>query len=440
MKDKCGQNPAKCKDPEYKVSPDVNQCFEKLLGLDEVKEALAFLEKDQELRIKEQIEITEIPSSPFGEAERAKDFARRFEALGLEGVRTDDEGNVLGLLKGRGKGPRLVISAHLDTVFPEGYDARVKVDQDGVMHAPGISDDGAGLGVLLSVARAYTQCGLKPEGDLIFVGTVGEEGLGDLRGAKHLFRSNSDIDGFISVDGDGSSRITYLALGSNRFEFSFTGPGGHSFGAFGQVPSPVHAMGRAIAKIADLKVPEDPRTTYTVSVVSAGTSVNSIAAEAKMLTDTRSTSPKQLKKTVSDLVNCVRAAVVEENASLQIPWDSENNIKVDIKKIGDRPSGFCEPDAPHVQAAYAAIQALGLKPELRPPSSTDSSVPIFLGVPAVTLGRGGIGKNVHSPSESYDPKDSYLAAQGALLLTLGYAGLAGKTEPLLGKGPDYKLD
>ena len=421
----------------YTVSEPVRRCFEQLLDLDEVKKAFEFLEKDQDLRLKEQIELTEIPSSPFGEAERAQDFCRRFTELGLLDVSLDEEGNALGLLKGQGGGPKLVISAHLDTVFPKGYDSRVTVDDDGVMHAPGISDDGAGLAVLLSVVRACTQGGLQPKGDILFVGTVGEEGLGDLRGAKALFRTIPDIDGFISIDGEGSEKITYLALGSNRFEVTFKGPGGHSFGAFGQVPSPIHAMGRAIAKIADIKVPSDPKTTFTVSVVSGGTSVNSIAAEAKMLTDTRSTCPEQLQKTVSHLVNCIRSAVVEENDAWQIPWDSADNIEVEIVKVGDRPSGFCEPDALHVQAAYAATKALGLEPELSPPSSTDSSVPINLGVPAVTLGRGGKGYAAHSPAEAYDPKDSYLAAQRVLLTALGFAGLAGKVEPLLGEGPDY---
>ena len=423
----------------YPLTQKVSQCYEKLLGLSQVKDALQFIEQDHELRVKELIEITEIPASPFDEEKRARDFCRRLAELGLEQVDLDQEGNALGLLKGRGNGPKLVICAHLDTVFPKGYDASVRVDDNGVLHAPGISDDGAGLAVLLSVVRSIKQCGLQPDGDILFAGTVGEEGLGDLRGSKHLFKTIPDIDGFIAIDGDGSNRITYLALGSNRFEFTFKGPGGHSFGAFGQVPSPIHAMGRAIAKIAEIKPPQDPKTTFTVSVVKGGTSVNSIAAEAVMLTDTRSTDPEQLKKTVSELVNCVRAAVVEENAAWRIPWDSPKNLIVDIVKIGDRPSGFCEPDALHVQIAYAATQALGMDPQLRPPSSTDSSIPINLGVPAVTLGRGGKAKDVHSPGESYDPEGNHLAVQRVLLTALGMAGLADQVEPLLGKGPAYKL-
>jgi acetylornithine deacetylase/succinyl-diaminopimelate desuccinylase-like protein len=336
--------------------------------------------------------------------------------------------------------PKLVVSAHLDTVFPKGYDAKVTVDEEGVIHAPGISDDGAGLAAILSVARAFNETGIQTVGDILFVGTVGEEGRGDLRGVKYLFSSMDDLDGFMSVDGDGVRRITYLALGSKRFEFTFKGTGGHSYGAFGKVASPIHAMGRAIKKIADIQVPEDPRTTFAVSIVNGGTSINSIAAEAAMQTDTRSVCPEQLEKTVSELVNCVKAAVIEENAHWKIPWDSPDNVQVIIKKVGDRPCGVCEPDAIHVQAALASAEVLGIEPELEPPGSTDSSLPICLGVPAVTLGRGGKGYNIHSPQESFDPVDAYLACQRVFLTVLGLAGMTDKVKPLLGKHSGYTYE
>jgi acetylornithine deacetylase/succinyl-diaminopimelate desuccinylase-like protein len=325
----------------------------------------------------------------------------------------------------------------MDTVFPEGYDAKVTRDEKGVLHAPGISDDGAGLAALLSVVRGFQNTGIQTRGDLLFVGTVGEEGRGDLRGVKHLFSSIGDIDGFMSVDGDGVSQITYLGLGSKRFEFTFKATGGHSFSAFGTAGNPIHAMGRAIQKIANIRVPTDPRTTFAVSVVNGGTSVNSIAAEATMQTDTRSVSPDQLDKTVSELVNNVRAAVVEENAFWKIPWDSPDNVRVETKLIGDRPSGVCEPDAVHVQAACAAAEALRITPELQEPSSTDSSIAIYLGVPALTLGRGGKGYHIHSPKESFDPTDAYLSPQFVFLTILGLAGIADTVQPLLSKHPGY---
>jgi tripeptide aminopeptidase len=415
------------------VSPDVRERFDKLLAEPLVREGLDFIKNDDKQRIDEQIRITEIPAPPFEEKKRAEDFTQRFTALGLADVHLDAEGNAVGLMKGSKGGPKLAISAHLDTVFPEGYDATVTIDDKGVIHAPGISDDGAGLAALLSIARTFKETGIQTVGDILFVGTVGEEGRGDLRGGKHLFSTINDIDGFISIDGDGNDAITYLALGSKRFEFTFKGPGGHSFGAFGDVPNPIHAMGRAIDKIANIAVPEDPRTTYAVSVISGGTSVNSIAAEAVMLTDTRSVCPEQLDKTVSELVNCVKAAVIEENAALKIPWDSDNNIRLEITKIGDRPSGNCPPDALHVQVAWAATEAVGGTPRLEAPGSTDSSTPIGLGIPAVTLGGGGTGNGIHSPQESFDPAGAYIAAQRVFLTILAFAGIAGKTDPLLPK-------
>ena len=300
-----------------------------------------------------------------------------------------------------------------------------------MLHAPGIGDDAAGLAILPSLVRAVRAAGLTPGGDWLIVGTVGEEGRGDLRGAKHLFKSRTDIDAFISVDGEGAADITYLGLGSKRFKFTFTGPGGHSFGAFGKIPSPIQAMGRAIAKIADLDVPDEPRTTFTVSVVEGGTSVNSIADRCSMLTDARSVDPDQLDKTVSLMVNLTKAAVIEENVRWDAPWDSSDNIKLEIELIGDRPSGFAEAGAVHVQAAWAAAEALGLRPSLAGPSSTDSNIPINLGIPAMTLGRGGVGERSHSLTESFDPTGVHLAAQRILLTALALTGLTGKTEPLL---------
>jgi tripeptide aminopeptidase len=425
--------------PMYSINPEVNHCYKKMLANPAVKTALAFLEQDHDQRIKELIEMVKIPSSPFGEGERASDYLRRLEELGLEYTGLDEAGNAAGLLKGHGDGRKIVIGAHLDTVFPKGYDTSVRVDENGIIHAPGISDDGAGLSVVLSLVRALKHSGIKTAKDLLFVGTVGEEGLGDLRGSKNLFKTVPDIDGFISVDGDDPGPIIYLALGSKRFEFVFKGPGGHSFLDYGRVPSPVHAMGRAIAKIAEMNPPADPKTTFTVSVVNGGTSVNSIASEVMMQTDTRSTCPIQLNKTVSQLVNCVRTAVIEENAALQIPWDSTDNITLEIKLIGDRPSGFCEPDAVHVQAAYAAAEVLGIEPKLDEPASTDASIPINLGVPAVTLGAGGKGRGIHSLAESYDPTGSHLAIQRVFLTLLGMAGISGELDPLLVKSADYSI-
>lgn len=420
------------------ISADVREQFDNLLAEPIVRKGLDFIKNDDKRRIEEQIQITEIPAPPFAEEERAEDFKRRFTELGLSDVYLDAEGNTIGLMKGSREGLKLVVSAHLDTVFPKGYDAKVTIDDKGVIHAPGISDDAAGLAALLSIARTLKETGIRTVGDILFVGTVGEEGRGDLRGVKHLFSTVKDVDGFISIDGDGCENIIYLGLGSKRFEFTFKGPGGHSFMAFGDVPNPIHAMGRAIDKIANISVPDEPRTTYSVSVVGGGTSVNSIATDAVMMTDTRSVCPEQLDKTVSELVNCVKMAVIEENTSLKIPWDSEDNIRLEIEKIGDRPSGVCLPDTLHVQVAWAATEAIGGTPQLELPGSTDSSIPINLGVPALTLGGGGKGTGIHSPQESFDPTDAYFAVQRVFLTILAFTGIVGKTDPLLPKNSGYK--
>ncbi|GAK60945.1 peptidase M20 [Candidatus Vecturithrix granuli] len=424
----------------YTIAPEVKSVIDQLLANPTIAQGLEFLKSDQGNRVAEQIAITEIPASPFNEDERAKDYARRFTELGLENVSVDQEGNAIGYWKGSGNGPLLVVAAHLDTVFPLGYDTKVTKDEKGLLHAPGICDDSCGLAALLSIVRAFKAAGIKTVGDIMFVGDVGEEGRGDLRGVKYLFSAVEGIDGFISIDGGGAGDITYLGLGSKRFEFAFNGPGGHSFSAFGEVPSPIHAMGRAISKIADMEVPEDPRTTFTVSVVNGGTSVNSIAANVVMQTDTRSVSPEQLDLTVSELVNYARMGVVEENLRWAIPWDSKNNITLDITLVGDRPSGSFPADATHVQVAYAAAQALGQTPTLEEASSTDSNLPISLGVPSLTIGGGGKGSKAHAPDEYYDPTDAYLGAQYGFLTTLSLVGVDGVTQPLLKENSGYTYE
>jgi acetylornithine deacetylase/succinyl-diaminopimelate desuccinylase-like protein len=261
----------------------------------------------------------------------------------------------------------------------------------------------------------------------MFCGNVGEEGLGDLRGVKALFRDNKDIDGFISIDGTDVNKITYLATGSHRYEVTFSGPGGHSFAAFGR-PSAIHAMGRAITHIADLTTPADPKTTFTVGVVSGGTSVNSIAAEAKLLMDMRSNRGKELLEFEAKFFDALKQGAAEENAR----WKSDK-ITVQTKLVGDRPAGVQPSDSGIVQAAWASAKALGQKPALASGSSTDSNLPISLGIPAVTLGGGGKEDNNHSPSEWFDPTDAYLGPQRVFLAILGLTGVEGTTAPLLSK-------
>ncbi len=398
--------------------------YSRLASQPPVQKGLDFIKVDHDNTVAEQKQICEIPAPPFKEEARAKEFQKRLAALGLKDVQMDKEGNVFGFRPGTGKGPKLLVAAHLDTVFPAGTDVSVK-EKDGKLYAPGIADDSRGLAALLGVIRAFNASGIKTTGDLIFCGNVGEEGLGDLRGVKALFRDFKDIDGFISIDGTDAEKITYLATGSHRYEITYKGPGGHSFAAFGR-PSAIHAMGRAIAKIADLTTPKEPKTTFTVGVVGGGTSVNSIAAEAKMQVDMRSNRMAELLDLEAKLLDIVRRAADEETAR----WGGDK-ITVQIKLVGDRPAGVQPTDSPAVQAAWASAKAIGRNPKLDEPSSTDSNLPISLGIPAVTLGGGGKDENNHSPSEWFDPTDAYLGPQKVFLTILGLVGMDGVSEPLL---------
>jgi acetylornithine deacetylase/succinyl-diaminopimelate desuccinylase-like protein len=410
----------------YSLSAGVKETYNRISAGENVKRGLEFIKSDHAHTIAEQKQICEIPAPPFKEKARAEDYLKRLTALGLKDVRMDKEGNVFGIRPGTGKGPKLLVAAHLDTVFAEGTDVKVR-EKDGKLYAPGIADDSRGLAALLGLVRAFNASGIKTEGDIVFCGNVGEEGLGDLRGVKALFREHKDIDGFISIDGVESDGITYLATGSHRYEVIYRGPGGHSFSAFG-LPSAIHALGRAIAKISDLEASKDPKTTFTVGVIKGGTSVNSIAAEATMLMDMRSDSTKELLALEAKFLEIVRKAAAEENAR----WGSDQ-IRVEIKPVGDRPAGTQSKDAVIVQAAWASTEMTGQSPILKGASSTDSNLPISLGIPALTLGGGGKDFGNHSPNEWFDPTDAYLGPQRIFLTILGLVGVDGVTEPLLPK-------
>jgi tripeptide aminopeptidase len=391
-----------------------------------VVKALEDIKADDDRAFAEQKRITEIPAPPYKEKQRAEYFLKRFVELGFKDASVDAEGNVVALRKGSGGGrPKLVVSAHLDTVFPEGTDVSIK-EKDGIIVAPGIGDDSRGLAALLSLIKSLNENGIATVGDLMFVGTVGEEELGNLRGVKALFRDHADIDGFISIDSLGVTNVINQATGSHRYEMTFKGPGGHSFQEFG-LPSAIHAMGRAVAKIADLQTPSDPKTTFTVGTVRGGTSVNAIAAEAKMAVDMRSNSTEELLKLEALLLDLVKQAVVEENAR----WKSDK-LSVEIKLIGDRPAGIVAMDSPIVQAAQRAVTRIARGPRVTfAGSSTDSNLAMSLGIPAVTIGGGGEGGNWHSRNEWYKPVDGWLGPQSALLTTLVLAGLDGVTKPAL---------
>ena len=404
----------------------VETAYGAVLANPKVIKALEDIKADDANSFAEQKRITEIPAPPYKEKVRAEYYLKRFQELGFKDAAIDSEGNVIALRKGSGGGrPKLVVSAHLDTVFPEGTDVAVK-EKDGVTLAPGIGDDSRGLAALLSLIKSINANGIATVGDVLFVGTVGEEELGNLRGVKALFRDHADIDGFISIDGLGITRVVNQATGSHRYEMIFRGPGGHSFQEFG-LPSAIHAMGRAIVKISELQTPSDPKTTFTVGTVGGGTSVNAIAAEARMAVDMRSDSTDELLKLEARLLDLVKQAVVEENAR----WKSDK-MTVEIKLIGDRPAGIVAMDSPIVQATTRAVSVVTRAPRVTfAGSSTDSNLAMSLGIPAVTIGGGGEGGNWHSRNEWYKPVEAWMGPQNALLTVLVLTGLDGVTKPAL---------
>jgi tripeptide aminopeptidase len=414
----CAQTPA--------AAPAADAAYQAILGNPKVIKAIDDIKADDDSALAEQKRITEIPAPPYKEKVRTEYFLKRMQELGFKDASIDTEGNVAALRKGSGGGrPKLVVSAHLDTVFPEGTDVTVK-EKDGVILAPGIGDDSRGLAALLSLIKSINANEIATVGDIMFVGTVGEEELGNLRGVKALFRDHTDIDGFISIDGLGITRVVNQGTGSHRYEMIFRGPGGHSFQEFG-LPSAIHAMGRAIAKIADLQTPSDPKTTFTVGTVSGGTSVNAIASEARMAVDMRSNSTDELLKLEAILLDLVKQAVAEENAR----WKSDK-LSVEIKLIGDRPAGIVELDSPIVQATRRAVTTITGAPRVTfAGSSTDSNLAMSMGIPAVTIGGGGEGGNWHSRNEWYRPVDAWYGPQNALLTILVLTGLDGVTKPAL---------
>ena len=380
-----------------------------------VRSALQTAKDNESQTIEQQIRFCEVPAPPFNETARGLVLKRALEEAGLENVRVDRVGNVLGDRPGASSRPRTVIAAHLDTVFPEGTDVRVKRD-GAVLRGPGIGDDCRGLAVLLAIVRALRQARVETPRTITFVANVGEEGLGDLRGVKELFSATlkDQIDRFVSIDGTGLS-ITNVAVGSHRYRVTFKGPGGHSFGAFG-LANPANALGRAVAKIAEFEVPSVPRTTFNVGRIGGGTSVNSIPFESWMEVDMRSSDPTALAALDGKFQKAVDAAVAEENAR----WGKRQTITVVKDLVGDRPAGSTPASAPIVQTAQAVTRALGFETRMSE-GSTDANVPMSLKIPAITISGGGRGSDAHAPSESFDTTDSWKGTQNAILLAIALA-------------------
>ncbi|WP_420632837.1 M20/M25/M40 family metallo-hydrolase [Candidatus Palauibacter sp.] len=395
-----------------------------------VQNAFGIIEELEPRTIRELIELTQVPAPPFMETERARVYAEWLREAGADSVFIDEEGNAVAIRYGRGGargstddgGRRTVaLSGHLDTVFPEDVDVTVSQRGD-TLFAPGIGDDTRGLMAVITVLRALEASGIETQADVRFIGTVGEEGLGDLRGMKYLFREGADpIHTWIDVDGTGLGRIVNKGLGSHRYRVTFRGPGGHSWGAFG-LASPAHALGRGIRHfqdVADTLTRSGFRTSYNVGRLGGGTSVNAIPFEAWMEVDMRSVSDESLARIDAAFQASMRRALAEENALRR----AGPEIELELDQIGDRPSGEVADDHPLVERASEVMRLFGADPQLAR-SSTDSNIPISLGIPAVTIGSGGVGSGAHSPGEWWINRDGHLGIQAGLLLLVSEAGLA----------------
>ncbi|RNA69332.1 M20/M25/M40 family metallo-hydrolase [Alteribacter keqinensis] len=407
-------------------SQSIRTFIKEIAENEKVRWALEEIKKEASRTLEDQIEITEIEAPTFEEETRGKVYALRLEEAGIENISTDKHGNVFGVRKGTGKGPKIVVCAHLDTVFPSGTPVKATW-KEGKIYAPGIADDGRGLAVVLTLARVMKKYDLRTVGDLIIGATVGEEGLGDLYGVKGLFETRNDIDGFISIEPGSPSRIIFAGTGSRRHKVTFTGKGGHSFGDFG-TPSAIHALGRAVGEIAEIAVPEEPKTTFNVGAIQGGTTVNTIAEKASMVIDLRSTDPKALKLLEDKVLTIIKKAALKERHER-----SGGPMDVDIELVGDRPAGTQSSKDPIVQTAAEAVRQIGLDPLFSGPISTDSNVPISLGVPSLTLGGGGAFGSAHTLNEYFDPTDAYFGPWQILLTVLALAGMEDVSEPVLKK-------
>lgn len=368
-----------------------------------------------------QVELTEIPAPPFGEEARAARMVEHLRSAGLEEVRLDAVGNVIGELRGPEGGsahPGVVVAAHLDTVFPPETDVTVRQDDDRLV-GPGISDDGRGLAALVTIARVLSSFGATPSRSIRFVATVGEEGEGNLRGAKHVFSTEEGrrIGAFISLDGAGLGRIVTRGLGVRRLRLVATGPGGHSW-VDREAPNPIHALAHAVASMDRLELPGIPPTGLTVARWGGGSSINAVPREAWIELDLRSESGNSLRELEDQVRRLAAGSVATANAG----GNGRTPISLRIDVIGDRPAGATDPDSALVQAAVDATYAVGHEPELVA-SSTDSNIPMSLGIPAITMGSGGEAGNAHTPDEWFRNRKGPEGVLRALLTVLLAVGI-----------------
>jgi acetylornithine deacetylase/succinyl-diaminopimelate desuccinylase-like protein len=402
------------------VSEKIAAVLRKLTDEDKVQKALKFIEEDQENIIQKQIELTLIPAPTGQEEKKAKRLLEMFAEEGLTDCHIDPYGNAVGIRKGTGGGKTVLVEGHMDTVFP--IDTKLEIRREnGWIYCPGIVDDTRGCAVVLSVIRALNAAGIETAGDIHFVGTVQEEGMGALKGMQYYCNHHPELDASISIDGPGYEAVTFQATGIQSYEFNFHGIGGHAAGAFGKVANPLAAAGRAIAKISDLKVPEKPRTTYAVTAAFAGSyeSIHAIVDKATILLNFRSDSQEELEKLRAEIFRCMDEACREETER----W-GKDTITYDFRHVCDINAGSQSSDAAIVQGAVAAAAYLGCQDvKLEEGGATNCSRALEAHLPAVCLGGGAdYDSKCHSLAEQFREKDAFKGAQSAFLLALLCAG------------------
>jgi len=366
----------------------------------------------------QQVRITEIPAPPFQEAQRAVAVRESLAEAGLT-AQIDKTGNVIGELRGVNEKEVVAIAAHLDTVFPPGTD--VKVHREGSrMAAPGISDNGTGVAALLALARAVQFAHIKPQRTILFVGDVGEEGEGNLRGMRAIVDTyRGKLKAVVVLDGSGTDHVTTKALASRRLEALITGPGGHSWSDFG-MPNPINALVRGSVRFINTKVPASPRTTFNIGQIEGGTSVNSVPHEARLKVDIRSESEDELTRLESALRECIAVGVRDEMDSARDR--SKGKLEWKVELLGSRPGGEMASDSPLLAALRAADEVVGNQSRIER-SSTDANIPLSLGIDAISIGAGGSGGGAHSLQEWYDSAGREAGLKRVLLTILGISGV-----------------
>lgn len=388
-----------------------------------VRAALDWFAENAQSITSDQIRLTEIPAPSFQEGKRAAVVKTLLAAQGLA-IHADSIGNVIGELRGANENEVVLVTAHLDTVFPPGTAVKVRREGNRLV-GPGISDNATGLAGLIAIASAVHAAGIRPERTLLFAANVGEEGEGNLRGMRSLTDAYRDkLRAVVVLDGSGIDHVTTRALASRRLEVIITGPGGHSWSDFG-MPNPINALVRASVRFINTKVPAAPRTTFNLGQIEGGTSVNSIPYEAKLKVDLRSESDEEITRLENALRECVATGVKDEMDNARDRTKGRLEWKVNL--IGSRPGGELASDSPLLAALRHADELLGNASRIER-SSTDANIPLSLGIPAIAIGAGGSGGGAHSLQEWYEPAGREIGLKRALLTILGVAGTVGSEE------------